>query len=108
MIAAWLICGLDLAASTATSSEASISSPVSLCRPTMRAMWRCVTWATSWAITPASSDSLWAARIRPVCTPILPPGIAKALRLLSSTPKNWKGSPAPSLTATRRPPRWLR
>src|SRR6056297_930645 len=69
-----------------------------------RAMWRWVTWAISWASTPASSLSSSVASIRPVCTPMKPPGRANALMLGSSTTKNSK-SCSPSLAcATSRWP----
>jgi hypothetical protein len=52
--------------------------------PAMRAMWRWVTWASSCAITAASSFSLRVATIRPSLTPIDAPGRAKALISLSA------------------------
>lgn len=52
-----------------------------------RAMCRCVTCAISCPSTPASSDSFCAATIKPVWTPMKPPGIAKALMLGSAMGK---------------------
>ena len=48
-----------------------------LSRP--RAMWRCVTCATSCASTPASSLSFAVSSSSPECTPMKPPGSANAL-----------------------------
>ena len=55
-----------------------------------RAMWRCVTCATSWASTAASSLSVAVSSSRPVCMPTNPPGSANALIDGSGTRKKLK------------------
>ena len=70
-------------------------------------MCRCVTWAISCASTEATSDSLSAASIRPVCTPTKPPGSANALMVWSRMAKNSKSWRAPAAFCARRAPRVL-
>ena len=71
----------------ATPAIASRSEPtVRYCARSRRAAtWRWVTWASSWASTPASSSSRSRFMIMPVKTKTYPPGTAKALRELCRT-----------------------
>ncbi len=57
----------------------------------MRAAWRWVTCEISCARTPASSLSVLVSWMRPVCTPMKPPGTAKAFSTRLCTTKNSKG-----------------
>ena len=61
-----------------------------LCAAMLRAMCRCVTCATSCAITPASSLSFFVSSSSPLLTPMKPPGNAKALMPLSRMTKKLK------------------
>ena len=67
--------------------------------PIWRAMCRWVTCAISCASTEAISDSLSVALISPVCTPMKPPGRAKALIVGSRTANNSKSWRAPGKAA---------
>ena len=65
---------------------------VTACARSMRvAMWRWVTWASSWPSTPASSDSWSSCMMSPVWTKTEPPGTAKAFMLLCSSTLAVKG-----------------
>ncbi|CFT88859.1 Uncharacterised protein [Bordetella pertussis] len=74
------------AASKAPARLASITMLFWFCCVIPRAIWRWATWPISCASTAASSDSLAEDTMRPVLTPIYPPGIAKALISGSRTP----------------------
>ena len=75
----------------------------------MRAMWCWVTCPISCPSTLASSESLPATASRPVCTPMKPPGRAKALMLSSRTTKNRNGWPrAGSVPVSRLPKRLMK
>ena len=87
LIPAIAACGLERAASRAK-PMATIEAIESFFDWNIwRAMCRCVTCAISCPSTPASSDSFCAATIKPVWTPMKPPGIAKALMLGSAMGK---------------------
>ena len=62
--------GLLLAARAPSTMAPIISGVVRCCCAIRRAMWRCVTWLSSCAMTEASSSRLATTPIRPRCTPM--------------------------------------
>ena len=80
----------------AAASATIIGICICCCCEIMRAMCRWVTCDTSCARTEASSDSVSDVVMRPVCTPMKPPGSAKALTVLSRMAKNSRSWRAPA------------